>query len=151
MFRLSRKGEYALRTMFHLSVVDKICTTDEIAKEQDIPKPFLKKIIQSLRVAGFIKSAKGQKGGISLNVKKEDLTVREVIEKIEGPLFLNECLICQGTCPRDEVCPLHEMWQKGQKAVLEVLDSYRFDILVQRHKELAAIKEAGGGASAPSP
>lgn len=139
MFKLSRKGEYAVRTVLHLSMnPDKSCTTEEIAKAQDIPLSFLKKIIQVLRVSGITSSSKGQKGGISLSVPPEKLTVADIIEKIEGPLYLNDCLVKKGACPRDEVCPVHEMWRMAQDNVMAVWKAHNFKDMVDRHAVLAS-------------
>ena len=144
MFKLSRKGEYALRTIFHLSIKNEICTTAEIAKLQGIPQPFLKKIIQALVIAGVISSTKGLRGGIKLVIPPKDISVKLVIEGVEGPIHLNECLLCSGTCPRDQICPLHEMWNKSQGMLMDFLDAQKFDKLVQRHVELVtAMKESG--------
>jgi len=140
MFRLSRKGEYALRTIFHLSVRNSMCTTEEIARIQEVPQQFLKKIIQTLRVSGFISSAKGKSGGVTLSMPPEKITPWEIIEKIEGPLFLNDCLICNGQCPRDEICSLHEMWVKCQDAIKDILNNQNFSNLVSRHMELVRKK-----------
>jgi len=144
MFRLSRKAEYALRAVLHLSMKNSICTTEEIAVAQDIPMPFLKKIIPTLRVAGFIISVKGQKGGIILKKNPEEITVREVIENVEGPIFLNDCLMRKGLCPRDCSCPLHEMWHECQDSIMKILENRRFSELVERHLELLSkLKKAG--------
>ncbi len=138
VFRLSKKGEYALRSVFHLAVRDTICTTEEISKAQDIPRPFLKKIIQSLSVAGIVISTKGQKGGVVLALPSNKITPKDVIEKVEGPLFLNDCLLCEGTCPRDSICPLHEVWKKCQGKIVEELSASNFAELGKRHLELVA-------------
>jgi len=152
MFRLSRKAEYALRAVFHLSMKNSICTTEEIAVAQDIPMPFLKKIIPTLRVADFIISVKGQKGGIILKRSPEDLTVREVIEKVEGPIFLNDCLMRKGLCPRDSSCPLHEMWHECQNSIMEILENRRFSELVERHLKLVdGLKKAGESETSSAP
>lgn len=136
MFKLSKKGEYALRTVFHLSFYNNTCITEDIANAQQIPKAFLKKIIQSLRTAGLVSSTKGKSGGVMLNVSPDELSVKEVIEKIEGPLYLNDCLVSKGACKRSMICPLHEMWVKCQESVLQVLSSYKFSDLVKRYKDL---------------
>lgn len=143
MFKLSRKGEYALRAVFHLAQANKICTVDEIAKMQNIPQPFLKKIIQSLRVGGIVNSVKGYSGGVSLNVSPEKLNVKDVVEKIEGPLLLNDCLVYEGYCNRDKTCPLHDMWQKCQDKIIQIWNSSNFAYLVNRQKELHAINDVG--------
>ena len=144
MFRLSRKGEYAIRTVLHLSLRGDLCTTEEIATIQGVPEQFLKKIIQSLRIAGVINSTKGKNGGISLIGKPSDVSVWKVIESVEGPIFLNDCLICGGTCPRDQICPVHEMWKKLQSTIKEQLEATNFDALARRHHKLVARSKESG-------
>lgn len=152
MFRLSRKGEYALRTIFHLSIKGRgeICKTSDISELQGIPQPFLKKIIQSLVIAGLINSTKGIRGGIKLILPPEDISVKSVIEGVEGAIFLNDCLVCEGTCPRDKICPLHEMWQKAQDVLMEFLGSQDFNTLVQRHFELVEAMKISGKHNPPN-
>ncbi|MBI5637481.1 MAG: Rrf2 family transcriptional regulator [Nitrospinae bacterium] len=151
MFKLSRKGEYAIRLILHLAAnPGKVCTTGEIAKVQDIPSAFLKKIIQDLRPSGFIASAKGQKGGILLNTPPENISVSDIIQAVEGPLFLNVCLVKKGACSRDEVCPVHEMWRKCQEAVDGIWKANNFKEMAERGKQLAwtqagRMKNGGAG------
>ena len=143
MFKLSRKGEYAIRTILHLAQnPGRVCATAEIAKAQGIPLAFLKKIIQVLRVSGIVDSAKGLKGGIVLKLAPEKLTISDVIEKVEGPLFLNECLVGKGACSRDEICPVHEMWRECQERVMGVWKSNNFKDLGERGNVLASRKLA---------
>lgn len=157
MFRLSRKGEYAIRLILHLAANPaKVCTTSDIAKAQDIPSAFLKKIIQDLRPSGFIVSTKGQKGGILLNVPPENISVSEIIQAVEGSLFLNVCLVKKGACSRDEVCPVHEMWRKCQEAVDGVWRAHNFKGMTDRGRQLAEVqmgrlKKAGVADSARKP
>ena len=77
MFKLSRKGEYALRSVFHLAVRGTTCTTGEISEAQDVPLPFLKKIIHSLILAGIVRSIKGKNGGIVLALAPEKITPKD--------------------------------------------------------------------------
>ena len=119
---------------------EKVCTTSDIAKTQDIPSAFLKKIIQGLRTSGFIVSAKGQKGGIMLNVPPENISVSDIIQAVEGPLFLNVCLVKKGACSRDDVCPVHEMWRKSQEAVDGIWKGYNFKAMSERGRQLADLK-----------
>ncbi len=147
MFKLSRKGEYAIRAVLHLAIKGGKCTIEEIAKEQEIPEPFLKKIIQSLRVGGIVTSLKGKSGGVTLRIPADRLTVNEVITKIEGPLFLNDCLMHEGACNRDDVCPVHEMWKKSQEAVQRVWLAHNFRDLAKRQLQLVEVKNNGGKTS----
>lgn len=157
MFKLSRKGEYAIRLILHLAANPaKVCTTSEIAKAQDIPSAFLKKIIQDLRPSGFIISAKGQKGGILLNVPPENISVGDIIQAVEGQLFLNVCLVKKGACSRDEVCPIHEMWKKCQEAVDGIWKAHNFKEMTERGRQLGdahleKLKKAGAADGARRP
>ena len=136
MFKLSKKGEYAIRTIFHLSFFNDVCITSEIAKSQQIPMPFLKKIIQSLKIGGLVNSVKGKGGGIKLIIAPEDLSMKQVIETIEGPIVMNECLACSGACKREEICPFYVMWADCQNKVSEILGNWKFGKVVVHYKNL---------------
>ena len=136
MFKLSKKGEYAVRTVFHLSFFDAVCITSDIAKAQQIPMPFLKKIIQTLKVGGLVNSVKGKGGGIILKVPRANLTMKRVVEAIEGPIVLNECLACPGACKREEVCPFYAMWADCQQKIADILDSWNFADVVIHYEKL---------------
>lgn len=136
MFKLSKKDEYAIRTIFHLSFFNEVCITSDIAKSQQIPMPFLKKIIQSLKIGGLVNSVKGKGGGIFLKVSPANLSMKQVIETIEGPIVMNECLACPGACKREEVCPFYAMWADCQQKISDILDSSNFSHLVKRYKKL---------------
>ena len=96
MFRLSKAAEYSIRGMLHLAMnssEDKLCDIDEIAKATDTPPAYLAKLLQSLVRKGFVRSFKGQKGGFSLARHPKDISLLNIIEAMEGPIFLNYCLI----------------------------------------------------------
>lgn len=123
--QLTLAGEYAIRTMIHLAENEdrEIVTIKEIAKEQKIPEKFLRKIIPQLCNAGFIKTYKGNGGGISFNKNPDTITPLEVIQAIEGPLALNKCLIDKAFCSNTRWCSVHTLW---------------CDILVEMRKKLSS-------------
>lgn len=136
MFKLSKKGEYATRTVFHLAFFNDVCITSDIAKSQQVPMAFLKKIIQSLKTGGLVNSVKGKGGGIILKISPAHLTMKRVIEAVEGPIVLNECLACPGACNREDICPFYVMWTDCQNKIADILDSWKFDRLVKHYKKL---------------
>jgi Rrf2 family protein len=97
-----------------------------IAKQQDVPPRFLAKIFQALAKAGVVKSHRGAKGGFSLARPASEISVRDVIEAVEGPVFLNVCLAGPGECTRDQVCPMHAMWSDAQEKMMSVLATSNF-------------------------
>lgn len=145
MLQLTRDGEYAVRAILHLAAqpYDRITLIQEISDAQEVPKSYLSKIMQHLTRAGLAKSRRGAKGGFFLARPAESITLRETIEAVEGPIFLNVCLIKKGECHRDEFCPVHLVWQEAQKRLFEVLDSKTMADLV---KDAQMIEEANEAA-----
>lgn len=123
MMQLSMTGEYAVRTMIHLAAFPpgelvQIC---DISKEWGIPEGFLRKIVAQLSKDGLIRSQRGAGGGIQLSRPAETLTLLDVIEAVEGRVFLNKCLIAQGTCHLDLTCAVHTVWCDAQQALRTIL------------------------------
>ena len=132
MFRLSKAAEYSIRGILYLSLKyseDKICDIEEIARVQDIPAAYLAKLLQSLARKGFVMSYKGQKGGFALAKHPKDIKLLDVIEAMEGPVFLNVCLIYAGYCEQDKVCPVHDVWVGAQKVLIDYLIGCNFEQL----------------------
>ena len=142
MFRLSRAAEYAIRGVLYLSGKSDQVTTDieEIAGATDVPSAYLSKLFQTLVKKGLVRSVRGPEGGFLLLKKPEDISLLEIIEALEGPIFLNDCLIREGQCPRDNVCPVHDVWRQAQNAFLDFLRGCNFRQLALsgRKKQRAA-------------
>ena len=136
MFRLSRSTDYAIRSLVYLATAKGAGTTLEcIAEQQDTPQHFLSKLMGSLRKAGMVRSRRGVGGGYELARKADEITLLDVIEAVEGPLFLNDCLIGPGICPRDTFCPVHPAWIEIQDSFEEILKKYTIQSFIQRSEE----------------
>lgn len=138
--QLTRAGEYAIRAIVYLAAQPegKISLISDIAEVQEVPRSFLAKIIQTLTKVGLVRSHRGVKGGVTLAKRPQDITLLEVIEKVEGPIFLNVCLIRPGECHRDVTCPVHLVWREAQISLTGVLNRYTMDMLVAKSTELQA-------------
>ena len=68
--KLSKKGEYALRSLINLGIAAKVgrslVQVTELARAEDLPVKFLEQVMQQLREAGFIESVRGKHGGYRL-------------------------------------------------------------------------------------
>lgn len=111
---------------------EKLVLVSEISRNQNIPETFLAKIFQRLSKAGLLRSSRGSKGGFSLGKPANEITMREVIEAIEGPIALNRCLRREGECEEEEVCPIHQVWEKAQERFLEILDRTTMEDLAKQ-------------------
>lgn len=94
MLRLSKKGEYGLRAMFEIArnYGKGPITIREIAERQDISVPYLEQLLNRLRRDGLIKSVRGPGGGYVLAGNPRNISLGEVLNILEGPVALSECL-----------------------------------------------------------
>jgi len=137
---ISRGAEYAIRAMLEVAAAEgKVqATTKEVAEHQGIPKVFLPKIVQRLVQAGLLRAHRGPAGGIALSRPPDQINMRQIIEAMDGPIALNICLILPGECPRESICPVHEIWIEVQRNLLESLESITLADLVARGNELVS-------------
>ena len=117
-----------------------MCLLSDICKAQDVPQSFMAKIFQSLSRARIIKSFRGVKGGFALAKSPKDITLKEVMEAIEGPMRINLCVSGEGECERENICPTSPVWIELQRAMVEVLDKYSFEDLAKKGKELIKLQ-----------
>jgi Rrf2 family iron-sulfur cluster assembly transcriptional regulator len=122
--QITRSEEYGLRGLVFLAKQppDKVTLVSEVSREQNIPGTFLAKIFQRLSKAGVLGSVRGANGGFRLKKPAHEITMREIIEALEGPIALNRCLVKKGECEAEDNCPLHPVWEEVQQRFLEILD-----------------------------
>jgi Rrf2 family protein len=121
VMQVSRKVDYALRAIIYLSLQksDRSVPAKEIASRRRIPRKFLEKIIQDLMRADLVKSQRGAHGGYTLTRMPEQVTFRDVIEAVEGPISLNTCVSERHDCSVLSSCNMQQIWQEGQRRMLE--------------------------------
>lgn len=130
--QITRQADYALRAMLYLAKIDPNdrAATSQIANEQHIPPSFLAKIISQLSIAGLIHTSRGARGGVSLAMAPEKITLLAVVEAIDGPIALNECTLNPGVCVFGESCPIHPIWCETQAELVEKLRKTNFAQLI---------------------
>ena len=126
--QITRQADYALRAMVYLSSLktDQKAATSLIAEKQEIPPSFLAKIVSQLSIAGLINTARGARGGVSLARPADEISVLDVVEAIDGPVYLNECTKIANDCPFLDTCPLKGMWCEARDELIERLSSATF-------------------------
>jgi len=126
--QITRQADYAVRAVLHLARVGNAerSATSMIAKEQNIPPSFLAKIISQLSIAGLLHTSRGARGGVTLAREPKDITLLEVVEAIDGPIQLNECVGNEGACSFDENCPIKPVWCDAQDELVGRLKNTNF-------------------------
>jgi Rrf2 family protein len=125
ILQVSRKIDYALRAVIHLASEesgDRACSLTEIAARERVPRQFLVKIIQDLVHKGLVRSQRGPRGGYVLARAAEDVTFRDVIEAVEGPISLNACTGEHADCSLVGACGMERVWREGQRRVIDLFD-----------------------------
>ena len=133
--QITRQADYAVRAVLYLSRVGNTqrSATSTVAKEQRIPPSFLAKIISQLSIAGLLHTSRGARGGVTLAREPRDITLLEVIEAIDGPIQLNECVGDNGSCTYDNECPLRPIWCDAQEDLVKRLKGTTFDQLLSKN------------------
>jgi len=117
----------------------------DLAEAAECPEQFLSKVLQSLTRAGLVVSHRGNTGGFELPVSRQDVSVLNVVEAIEGPVRLNLCLTADQACARQAWCPAHPVWEEAQFAMAQVLQKATIRELARR----AAVPDLGKGSGDP--
>lgn len=123
--QITMTGEYAIRAMIHLAAPrdNKPAQIAEISQAWDIPESFLRKIITQLGKAHLVTSQRGIGGGVQLARPANELTIMDVLYAVEGPMFLNKCLINASVCGRTSWCAVHDLWFDAQEKLKASLTS----------------------------
>jgi Rrf2 family protein len=133
MAHITRKADYAVRSVLYLSRSEGRATTiNEVAESMSVPKSFLAKIFQLLAKAGIVDSTRGVKGGFQLAKNPKDISLRDVIEAIQGPYLMNVCAIDGKQCGLSETCSVHPVWVELNQFIRDRLDNETFDVLAEK-------------------
>ncbi|MBI1794583.1 MAG: Rrf2 family transcriptional regulator [Chloroflexi bacterium] len=126
--QITRQADYAVRAVLHLARLGNTerAATSLIAEKQHIPPSFLAKIISQLSIAGLLHTSRGARGGVTLGRDPKDISVLEVVEAIDGPIRLNECVGEDGLCLFESDCPLRPIWCDAQEQLVAKLRGTNF-------------------------
>lgn len=132
--QITREGDYGIRSVLYLArqPYKKISYVNEISEEYNIPRSFLAKILQKLVKAKIVRSYRGVKGGFSLARPAREITMMDVLEAVEGKLYLNICLMDKKRCGFSKHCPVHSVWVNAQSKVADVLRKANFEDLAKQ-------------------
>jgi Rrf2 family protein len=104
---ITRNTDYAMRALCYIAKQKKdSVSAAEMVAELKIPRPFLRKILQSLSSEGLLRSSKGQGGGFSLAYPREKILLTDLIRIFQNTIQLNECMFKKKMCPNRSTCVL---------------------------------------------
>ena len=128
--RVTQESDYALRVIIYLYQHGRGERIEArvISEQENIPLRFLLKLLRKLAAAGIIRSYRGSGGGYAIEREPETISVREVVEAVEGPIYVNKCLSESGQCNmgRASDCNIHRALQIIQNQLLANMDDLNF-------------------------
>ena len=128
--KISKKCQYALKAIFELAWRNgtEPVKTHDIAAAQRMSPRFTGIILNELKHGGFVESRRGNEGGYMLARDTRDLTVRQIIEYIEGHISLAQNSDDTASIGNEAFA---ELWQEVNNAVCEVCENKSFADLVE--------------------
>jgi len=137
--KLSKKGEYALRSLISLGIAVEVkrslVQVSELADNEQIPVKFLEQIMQALKEAGLVASVRGKFGGYRLAKPAREITIGQVVRLIDGRLApigcVSESAYEKCTCPDEAHCGLRMLMLDVRNAISGILDRYTLADVVE--------------------
>ncbi len=147
--KITQEADYALRMMCLLTKQSAAGVSTvgaaTLAEGVAVPTRFGLKILHKLSQAELVKTSRGAAGGYSLNTDPAALTVRRVIEAIDGPIEINRCLSETHTClnnPNKDCCRLHHVFEELNSHLTERLDRLTVAMVVDERIGLGDLLSA---------
>ncbi len=143
MIRVSTRGRYALRGMVDLArhAGEGPVPRQEIAGRQDISPDYVAQLFRELAEAGLVEGIKGPGGGYRLGRPPAAITARDVVEAVEGPIALVDCVIHGETppCTRADGCVTRLLWARLSEAMTDILGAVTLADLTERADQIDTI------------
>jgi DNA-binding IscR family transcriptional regulator len=94
--------------------------------------------------AGYITTQTGPGGGLTLTCDPAKVTMLDIVELLEGPVCLNNCLLRPKECPRDHICPAHNLWGRLQFLIISELRAATLESLAAEYVALRHLPRPKG-------
>lgn len=140
MLRLSKKVDYGLMALIHLAKEFKRSSWSarEIAQSYNIPHQLMSKVLQKMVQSKLVVSQQGSRGGYTLGRPAHLINAAEVIEAIEGPFSITNCISENGYCLQFEKCTIKSPLQLLNDSVVLMLR--RITLAQMSHEGLVELR-----------
>jgi Rrf2 family protein len=135
--KLSTRTRYGVRLMLDLAVNREKgqLFLKDIAREEEISEKYLSLIIIPLKAAGLVNSMRGARGGYTLAKDPSQITLKEIVDVLEGETCLVDCVKNSTSCPRADQCASRDLWAIVSRSISEALGSMTLEDLAKKSRE----------------
>lgn len=110
----------------------------EISSRQDISEYYLQQILSTLTKANLVNSSAGSRGGFSLAVSPDKISLLDIVEVLEGSLSLVGCVESPQKCSRAHSCSARWAWAQVSENLKENLRKITLEELARKQKSLSS-------------
>ncbi|WP_425446905.1 RrF2 family transcriptional regulator [Dethiothermospora halolimnae] len=131
--KMTKEADCAMKIILYLSRLGKgnIADAKTISEDEEIPIRFTLKIMRKLTKGELTKSYRGVNGGYTLNKNPRDITMKDVIELIDGPIYINRCLSEEDGCNnKTSQCSIKNALKRAQYTLIYELERVNFRDLI---------------------
>ena len=136
--RITLESDYALRIVSTLATEKGKVDANTLAEKTSVSLRFALKILHKLTLGDIVSSFKGAKGGYMLKREPKDITLKDVIELIDGPIAIARCLESSETCSMisdKTACIYHHIFDKISLELAAKLNNITIaDVLSRNYK-----------------
>lgn len=136
--KMSTRGRYGIKAMLELALSydTEMISVRSIAQKQKISELYLEQLFSILKKANLIKSVRGAKGGYSLTRKPKEITIKDIIDVVEGPINISDCAENNSTCDNLDRCATRVLWVKIRDAINNIFSSVTLQDIIDEHNKL---------------
>lgn len=136
---VTRKTDLATRALLELGAADARAKAADLAARLGTTPGFLSQVIAPLAAQGWVRSEPGPTGGYRATVSLDQVSLRDVIEAVEGPTDTGRCVLEDRPCRGDDdPCALHGPWSAARERLLADLDATPLSSLAARRASTAS-------------
>lgn len=142
--RITQEADYALRICAMLAQTEEKVASTLLSKELCITPKFTSKILRELMLADLVHSSRGINGGFNLEKEPKDITLRMIIEAIDGPVAIRHCLVDEHNCNYQQdksKCRFHIIFQELNSIITSRLDMLTLADMVDDHIQINELME----------
>lgn len=135
--KISTKGRYGVRILLDLALHEGNAPRliRDISESQQISEKYISRLIIALRRANMVRSIRGAKGGFRLARNPAELTLLDIVEVMEGPVAIVDCVRFPEKCSRNDQCATREVWDALNSEIREAMRKVTLSDIIENYRK----------------